>query len=108
MPGMATEAELDHLLSLSGTAFDVEFLRLMIRHHEGGLTMAQYAEAHAAGAAVRQLAQSIAETQTAEVQTMPQLLTHAAGRRCRRPDDTPRQSAPAAGNFSAAPPTEPP
>jgi uncharacterized protein (DUF305 family) len=79
MPGMATEAELDHLASLSGTAFDVEFLRLMIRHHEGGLGMAQYGAAHAQLAPVRQLAQSIAQTQTAEVQTMLQLLTARGG-----------------------------
>ena len=79
MPGMATEAELDHLASLSGSAFDVEFLRLMIRHHEGGLDMAQYGAAHAQLAPVRQLAQSIAQTQTAEVQTMLQLLTARGG-----------------------------
>jgi uncharacterized protein (DUF305 family) len=79
MPGMATEAELDHLASLSGTAFDVEFLRLMIRHHEGGLQMAQYGAAHAQLAPVRQLAESIAQTQTAEVQTMLQLLTARGG-----------------------------
>lgn len=79
MPGMATEAELDHLATLSGTAFDVEFLRLMIRHHEGGLDMAQYGAAHARLAPVRQLAQSIAQTQTAEVQTMLQLLTARGG-----------------------------
>jgi uncharacterized protein (DUF305 family) len=79
MPGMATGAELDHLGSLSGAAFDVEFLRLMIRHHEGGLEMAQYGAAHAQLAPVRQLAQSIAQTQTAEVQTMLQLLTARGG-----------------------------
>ena len=37
MPGMATEDELAALRRLDGTAFDVEFLRLMIRHHQGGL-----------------------------------------------------------------------
>jgi uncharacterized protein (DUF305 family) len=79
MPGMATEAELAHLASLSGTPFDVEFLRLMIRHHEGGLQMAQYGAAHAQQAPVRQLADSIAQTQTAEVQTMLQLLTARGG-----------------------------
>jgi uncharacterized protein (DUF305 family) len=79
MPGMATEAELDHLATLRGTAFDVEFLRLMIRHHEGGLSMAQYGAAHAELAPVRELAQSIAQTQTAEVQTMLQLLTARGG-----------------------------
>jgi uncharacterized protein (DUF305 family) len=79
MPGMATDAELAHLATLSGTAFDVEFLRLMIRHHEGGLQMAQYGAAHAQLAPVRELAQSIAQTQTAEVQTMLQLLTARGG-----------------------------
>lgn len=79
MPGMATEQELDQLRSLSGTAWDVQFLRLMIRHHQGGLKMAQYAEQHAQEAPVRTLARSIAETQTAEVGTMAQLLAERGG-----------------------------
>lgn len=79
MPGMATEQELDQLRSLSGTAFDVQFLRLMIRHHQGGLKMAQYAAAHAQEEPVRTLATSIAETQTAEVHTMSQLLSARGG-----------------------------
>jgi uncharacterized protein (DUF305 family) len=79
MPGMATEQELDQLRSLSGTAFDVQFLRLMIRHHQGGLKMAQYAEQHAQVPAVSTLARSIAETQTAEVGTMAQLLAQRGG-----------------------------
>jgi uncharacterized protein (DUF305 family) len=79
MPGMATQQELDQLASLSGTAFDVQFLRLMIRHHQGGLRMAQYTEQHAEVSAVRTLARSIAETQTAEVQTMAQLLSERGG-----------------------------
>ena len=41
------------------TAFDVEFLRLMIRHHQGGLEMAEYAAEHADVPAVRDLARSI-------------------------------------------------
>ena len=53
MPGMATEEELAELRGLTGTAFDVEFLRLMIRHHQGGLEMAEYAAEHADVAAVR-------------------------------------------------------
>ncbi|SNR91793.1 Uncharacterized conserved protein, DUF305 family [Geodermatophilus saharensis] len=79
MPGMATEAELADLRSLSGTAFDVEFLRLMIRHHQGGFDMAQYAAQHAAEPAVRTLARSIADTQTAEVTTMVDMLTARGG-----------------------------
>jgi uncharacterized protein (DUF305 family) len=79
MPGMATDQELDQLRSLSGTAFDVQFLRLMIRHHQGGLKMAEYATAHAQETPVRTLATSIAQTQTAEVHTMSQLLSERGG-----------------------------
>ncbi|MGY1829951.1 DUF305 domain-containing protein [Geodermatophilus sp. SYSU D01180] len=79
MPGMATEDELAALRSLSGTAFDVEFLRLMIRHHQGGFDMAQYAAGNATELAVRTLARSIAETQTAEVTTMVGMLTARGG-----------------------------
>ena len=79
MPGMATDQEMAQLRSVSGKAFDVQFLRLMIRHHQGGLKMAQYGEEHASVSAVRTLARSIAETQTAEVGTMVQLLTERGG-----------------------------
>ena len=79
MPGMATEEELAGLRELSGTAFDVEFLRLMIRHHQGGLDMAVYAAEHADEAAVRRLAATIADTQTAETTTMTDLLTERGG-----------------------------
>jgi uncharacterized protein (DUF305 family) len=79
MPGMATEDELAELRELSGTAFDVEFLRLMIRHHQGGLDMATYAAEHADVTAVRRLADTIADTQTAETTTMTDLLTERGG-----------------------------
>ena len=79
MPGMATETELAELRTLSGTAFDVRFLQLMIRHHQGGLEMAQYGRQHAAEAAVQGLARSIAETQTAETTTMEQMLRARGG-----------------------------
>jgi uncharacterized protein (DUF305 family) len=79
MPGMATEEELARLRSLSGTEFDVEFLRLMIRHHQGGREMAEYAAEHAGVPAVAGLAGTIAETQTAEVTTMERMLTARGG-----------------------------
>jgi uncharacterized protein (DUF305 family) len=74
MPGMATETELAQLRSLSGTPFDVMFLQLMMRHHEGGLEMAQDGEEHASLPAVRSLAASIVTSQTAETTTMEQML----------------------------------
>jgi uncharacterized protein (DUF305 family) len=79
MPGMATETELAELRSLSGTAFDVMFLQLMIRHHAGGLEMAQYGEEHAGEAAVRSLAGSIVAAQSAETATMQEMLTARGG-----------------------------
>lgn len=79
MPGMATESELAQLRSLSGPAFDVEFLRLMIRHHQGGREMAEYAAEHAAVPAVATLAGTIAETQAAEVATMQDMLAARGG-----------------------------
>ena len=79
MPGMATEQELTELQSLRGTDFDVRFLQLMIRHHQGGLEMAQYGARHAQLAPVRSLARSIAETQTAETTTMAAMLTALGG-----------------------------
>ena len=39
MPGMATDAELKRLRAARSEAFDRLFLELMIRHHEGALTM---------------------------------------------------------------------
>lgn len=79
MPGMATEAELSELRSLSGPAFDATFLQLMIRHHQGGREMALYAAENAAEPAVRTLAGAIADTQTAEVQTMTDMLAERGG-----------------------------
>jgi uncharacterized protein (DUF305 family) len=79
MPGMATEQELSELQSLQGTAFDVRFLQLMIRHHQGGRAMAEYAAEHAQLAPVRSLARSIVDTQTAETTTMAAMLTALGG-----------------------------
>jgi uncharacterized protein (DUF305 family) len=79
MPGMATEAELANLRNLRGTAFDVEFLRLMIRHHQGGLEMAEYAADHGDVPAVSNLASSIAKAQSAETRTMVTLLSARGG-----------------------------
>jgi uncharacterized protein (DUF305 family) len=79
MPGMATEAELAELRSLSGTDFDVEFLRLMIRHHQGGLEMAEYTAENAEVPAVARLAGTIAETQSAETGTMTDMLAARGG-----------------------------
>ncbi|GAB3360148.1 DUF305 domain-containing protein [Modestobacter lapidis] len=79
MPGMATETELAELRQLSGTAFDVRFLQLMTRHHQGGLEMAEYARDHATVPAVQRLAESIAATQAAETTTMEAMIRERGG-----------------------------
>jgi uncharacterized protein (DUF305 family) len=79
MPGMATEDELANLRTLSGADFDVEFLRLMIRHHQGGEGMAEFAVEHAAHQAVRDLAGSIVESQSAETTLMASMLSERGG-----------------------------
>lgn len=75
MPGMATNAELAKLRSLSGKDLDVYFLQLMLRHHTGGTAMAQYAHDHTSVEAVKALTQSILDSQAAEMQLMKQMLT---------------------------------
>lgn len=79
MPGMASAPELDRLRTAQAADFDVLFLQLMIRHHQGGTQMANYAAEHAEVDAVRTLARSMAETQTAEISTLADMLTVRGG-----------------------------
>jgi uncharacterized protein (DUF305 family) len=74
MPGMATPAELAKLETLSGKALDVDFLQLMLRHHQGGLPMVQWGAEHASESYVRNAAQKMAESQSGEVIVMEQML----------------------------------
>jgi uncharacterized protein (DUF305 family) len=78
MPGMATADELAHLESLTGKEADAEFLRLMIRHHQGGILMAEAAQGSRVPA-VRDLAQAIVTAQQAEIAVMEEMLTRVAG-----------------------------
>ncbi|MFG1639838.1 DUF305 domain-containing protein [Amycolatopsis sp. NPDC049252] len=75
MPGMATDTELTKLRSLSGRAFDVYFLQLMLRHHQGGTSMAQYASQHSNLPALKALVNSILTSQGAEMDQMKLMLT---------------------------------
>ncbi|CAM05474.1 uncharacterized protein (DUF305 family) [Saccharopolyspora erythraea NRRL 2338] len=75
MPGMATSAELARLQALRGPDFDVEFLRLMLRHHEGGAAMAEYGAQHAAVPTVRGLAQNMLGSQGNESMLMREMLS---------------------------------
>ena len=74
MPGMASDEELARLRTLSGEKFDVLFLQLMTRPHQGGYDMAVHAAEHAQVPAVRTLARTIVESQSAEVALMTGML----------------------------------
>jgi uncharacterized protein (DUF305 family) len=74
MPGMATTDELNKLRKSSGEDLDVMFLQLMLRHHQGGLEMAQYAEKHASKGYVRNMASKIVLSQEAESKQMRDML----------------------------------
>ena len=80
MPGMATQAQLNRLDQLSGASFDAEFVKLMTRHHEGGIEMASYASRHARLGVVRSLAASMMKDQTQEIAVMRQAVTQNAER----------------------------
>ncbi|GGM18175.1 DUF305 domain-containing protein [Nakamurella endophytica] len=80
MPGMASNADIAKLKSLRGKASDVFFLQLMIRHHQGGAVMMQYAAAHADVPTVRNFAGKMLETQSSEISVMTQMLSGMGGR----------------------------
>lgn len=75
MPGMASPADLDRLRAASGAQFDMLFLQLMLRHHQGGAPMAQYAAQHGEIPQVRNLAEKMVVSQGAESEYMAQLIT---------------------------------
>jgi uncharacterized protein (DUF305 family) len=74
MPGMATDDELAELRTATGEDFDVLFLQLMTRHHQGGREMAEYAQENAEEPAVRNLARTIVESQAGETRLMASML----------------------------------
>lgn len=79
MPGMATSAELDRLRSLSGRELDIYFLKLMIRHHQGGAPMMREAVQRAAVGEVRNLAERMLAAQSAEAEVMTTMLHQRGG-----------------------------
>jgi uncharacterized protein (DUF305 family) len=79
MPGMASDEELAALRAATGPQLDVLFLQLMLRHHEGGAGMLQYAAERAAVPQVRNLAAQMLRSQTSESLYLRQLLAERGG-----------------------------
>lgn len=74
MPGMATQEEMTELRQSTGPALDTLFLQLMLRHHQGGVPMLDYAAEYADTTAVRTLAATMSQTQAGESQLMTSML----------------------------------
>jgi uncharacterized protein (DUF305 family) len=74
MPGMATQAQMDRLRAARGEAAEILYLQLMIRHHQGGIEMANYAMEHADVEQVRHFAETMVTAQTYEIDAMNDML----------------------------------
>ena len=79
MPGMATDQQLRELGQAQGRRAERLYLQLMIPHHQAGVAMAEYAAANASQPQVRRLAQSIVDSQTAEVDVLRSMLKARGG-----------------------------
>lgn len=72
--GMMSDQDMKKLDTLSGKAFDKAFLRMMIKHHQGAITMAETEQAKGSFADAKAMANSIVTSQSAEITTMRKLL----------------------------------
>jgi uncharacterized protein (DUF305 family) len=76
MPGMLSAEQLAQLDSARGPTFDERFLRFMIQHHEGAITMVNNLFATGAGEEnpVYKMASSVFADQTTEIERMQRML----------------------------------
>ena len=75
MMGMATEAELDQLDTLSGSAFDQLFLQLMIDHHQGAVDMCVVVMTNGQEPVLQSMANEMLTTQSTQIFQMQTMLT---------------------------------
>ncbi|MGE2723042.1 DUF305 domain-containing protein [Mycolicibacterium celeriflavum] len=74
MQGMVDEATMAKLETLSGPEFDTLWLQSMIAHHQGAIEMARAELANGDNVDAKRLAQTIVDTQQAEIDQMNQML----------------------------------
>jgi len=76
MPGMLTAEQLEQLDRARGPDFDHVFLRLMIQHHQGAITMVNQLFAASGGEEepVYKMASSVFADQTTEIERMQRML----------------------------------
>ena len=73
--GMMSDADMAKLSTLTGAAFDREFLTMMTAHHNGAIAMARTQLTQGQFQPAKDLAQNIITSQTAQIATMKTLLT---------------------------------
>lgn len=74
MPGMASDREMTNLRDSRGPQNDILFLKLMLRHHQGGVHMMSYGATNVKYGPLRGLAQSMLATQSAEIELLSRML----------------------------------
>src|SRR6266511_188695 len=67
MPGMVDQGEMDELMGLRGARFDLAFVDMMTRHHQGAIQMANTELKDGSLPEVKHLAQQIISAQQREV-----------------------------------------
>lgn len=74
MEGMMSSDEMTVLAAANGPAFDKLWLDMMVRHHQGAVTMSKTAQTDGKAAVVKELAGKIISAQEAEIAEMSKLL----------------------------------
>ncbi len=74
MPGMASDQDMTQLKAATGVDFDRMFARMMIAHHNGAIQMCRDVRTQGAHTAAKALADTIEQTQAAEVATLQTIL----------------------------------
>ncbi|NUR94393.1 MAG: DUF305 domain-containing protein [Kribbellaceae bacterium] len=74
MTGMMSPQEMEDLSKASGSMYDRMWVTMMIKHHQGAVTMAKTEQATGKDSAAIALAKKIQAAQTTEINTMQRLL----------------------------------
>ena len=97
MPGLASESEIAALRDGNELEAEKKFLRLMIRHHESGITMAEAAAQRSTWPEVRDFASDMAKAQRSEIRSMEAMLD---ARSDLTPGDAPARQEDGGGSHS--------
>jgi uncharacterized protein (DUF305 family) len=74
MMGMATQTDVNAISSLPVKEAEIQFLQLMIRHHQGGIYMAQDVLGKASSAQVKRVAKAVMNAQRFDIDAMTSML----------------------------------